>query len=738
MVRRIDAIEKVTGAAIYAEDIFLPDMIYAVPLFAPHPHAKIISIDTAKAKVVRGVVGIFTASDVPGELRTGGVVQDHYIFAKDVTRYSGDVVAMIAAETLEAAREARDKVDIKFEPLPALFSPVDAMKPGAPKIHPERENNICCHYPVRHGDTDAGFKKSDKIIEREYKTQHVEHAYLEPEGCVAIANADGSVTVRGGMQHPFTAQKFTARATGLPVNKVQIIQTTLGGGFGGKDDTISIICARAAIITLKTKRPVKIIYTREESVRESYKRHPFHVKFKAGVTKDGKLQALEANIVADAGAYCSTSPFVIWRPTVQCTGPYIYPNVKCDSYAVYTNNTFTGAMRGFGSPQINFAIESFIDELAAEINADPIEFRRKNFFTQGCTTHTGQKFDNHKVAIAEVVNAALEKFDWNEKFGKCSRGAPDANGNYYGIGMACSYRGVSLGHEGKDFCAAIIKITPDAKVELEVGVAENCQGLKTVMANICAKELGVEVEKIIYKDVDTLSVPDSCPTVASRGTLVGGNAVIDAVRQIKEKMAPVAKNIGAHSSFEDIVSACHSMNIELHALGTWQGPPVSWEETTGQGNAYFTYVYGCQVVELEVEGKSGKVRVKKMLGAHDMGKAINPEMAKGQIFGGMVMGMGFGLKEEIIHKEGVIQNLNFDKYRIVTSAEVPEMEALIVENRDPAGPWGAKALGEPVNELMGGAIANALYYATGVRFRETPIKAETIRTALSLRRSISD
>lgn len=725
MVRRIDAVDKVTGRAVYAEDIFMDDMIYAVPLHAPHPHARILSVDISSALATKGIAGIFTEKDVPGELRTGGIVQDHYIFVKDVTRYHGDVVAMIAAETLESAREARDKIEIRFEPLDAVFSTEDALREHAPRIHPERDDNICCHYQVRRGNVEQALSGSYRTIQREYRTQHIEHAYLEPEGCVAIPNKDGSVTVKGGMQHPFTAQKFTARATGLPLDRVRIIQTTLGGGFGGKDDTISIICARAAIIALRTMRPVKIVYTREESVRESYKRHPFHAIYRAGVSKDGKLQALEANITADAGAYCSTSPFVIWRPTVQCTGPYIYPNVKCDSYAVYTNNTFTGAMRGFGSPQINFIIESFMDEIAAELSMDPVELRRRNFFTQGCITHTGQKLDNHKVSISEVVDLCLDKIGWKEKFPLCSRGRPGPDGNYYGIGMCCSYRGVSLGHEGKDTCSAIIDIRPDAMVELEVGVAENGQGLKTAMAEICAKELGIPIERIIYKDVDTLSVPDSCPTVASRGTLVGGNAVIDAARQIKERMSRFSG-----MPFEDAVSACHSMGIRLHALGVWNGPPVSWEEATGQGNAYFTYVYGCQAVELFVERSTGKVRIKKMVGVHDMGHAVNPDMAKGQIYGGMVMGMGFALKEEVLHKEGVIQNLNFDKYRIPRSDDIPEMEAYIVENPDPAGPWGAKSLGEPVNELMGGAIANAVYYATGIRFRELPITAEKVRMYL--------
>jgi CO/xanthine dehydrogenase Mo-binding subunit len=747
MVQRIDAHEKATGKAIYADDIFFANMLFAVPLHAEHPHAEILSIDTSTALKIKGVADVVTAKDVPGTLRVGGIIQDHYIFAKDRCRYAGDVIAMIAADTKEAAYAARDAIKVSYKPLKASFSPEESLKKSSPQIHDECGDNIIAHFKVRHGDVASGFDKADLVIERLYKTQFIEHAYMEPESCVAVRNGDGSVTVYGGMQHPFTTRRFTATFLGLPLAKIRIIQTTLGGGFGGKDDTISVICARAALLALRTGRPVKLTYSREESVRESYKRHPFTARYKAAISKSGKLISLDAEVTADGGPYCSTSPFVIWRPTVQCTGPYLYPNVKFDSRSVYTNNTFTSAMRGFGSPQINFIIESLMDELAAELKIDPVEFRRKNFFTQDCTTHTGQEFNQHKVAINEVVDKTLEKFGWEEKFAKCSRGKPDADGFYHGVGMACSYRGVSLGAEGKDMCAAVVNIQPDGSVLLQVGVAENGQGLKTAMAEICSQELGIPINNVTFLDTDTSNVGDSCPTVASRGTLVGGNAVIDAVRQIKELAAPALVKLLGRSkdgyefingqiinrddalkniSFADFVKGCYNERIYLHAVGSWRGPETSWHEETGKGNAYFTYVYGCQAVEIKIEAKTGKISVLRAVGSHDVGKAVNPQMAMGQIYGGMVMGMGFALKEEIVHKDGVIQNLNFDKYKIPTSTDIPEMEAILVENADKEGPWGAKALGEPVNELMGGAIANAVYYATGVRIRELPITAEKV------------
>lgn len=750
MFNRIDAYEKVTGRAIYADDIKLDEMLYCKPVYSEYPHAKIIKIDTTEAKKIAGVVDVIIAEDCPGSKTVGGITKDHYVLAYGKVRYHGDVVAIVAAEDYKTACEAAAVVKVEYEPLEPILDPVKALEPKSPKVHDEFPNNVVKRFKVRRGNTENVFQKADKIFEAEFKTQFIEHAYMEPESCIAVANPDGSVTVSGGMQHPFSTRRYVAWFLGLPLNMVQIKQTTLGGGFGGKDDTISVVCARAALVALRTKRPAKLTLTREESMRESYKRHPFNVKLKMAVGDENKITAFESNIVADGGPYCATSPFVIWRPTVQCTGPYIVQNVKCDSVAVYTNNTYCGAMRGFGSPQYNFTIESFMDLVADKLGIDPIKFRRINFFKQGEITHTGQKLVGHTVSISQVVTDTLNKFEWDKKWKKCSRGNTN-DGKYYGVGMSCSYRGVSLGAEGNDTCSAIVNIQPDGSVLLEVGVAENGQGLKTVMTKILCGELGISPERVIYLDVDTNSVPDSQPTVASRGTLVGGNAVLDAVKQLKELLTvPLAKLIGSTKSgyaftrdkiinsrtkkevsFVDAVKECYKHKITLYALGTWCGPKVHWDEENGQGDAYFTYVYGCNAVEIEVVKETGKINLLSSIGAHDVGRAINPQMLYGQIFGGMVMGMGQALTEEVIHSDGKIQNLNFNRYKILRSTDVPQMEALIIENPDPAGPWGAKSIGEPVNELMAGSIANAVFNATGVRIYELPIKAERLKDALN-------
>lgn len=750
MVQRIDAREKVTGRAVYADDMVFDRMIHAAPLHAGVPSAKILKIDTSKALAHPGVIDAITAKDIPGKKQVGGLIADHFVIADDRVRYSGDVVAVVAADSVVVAREAAKLIDVEYEILKPLLSPEDALAEDAQPVHEVCEDNVVSSFCVRHGHMERGYKVSETLVEAEFRTSFIEHSYMEPESCIAVPEADGSITIYGGMQHPFSTRRAVSLATGLSLAKSRVVQTTLGGGFGGRDDTISVICARAAVLALRTKRPVKITYTREESILESYKRHPFYLKYKAGIGRDNKFRTMEVDIVADSGAYCSVSPFVIWRPTVQCTGPYVVPNVRCDTKAVYTNNTFTGAMRGFGTPQQIFACESFIDMCAEKVGMSPLEFRKLNFLKQGSTTHTGQKFDNHKVSIAEVTDRALAELDWETKYKLATRGRPRTDGLLHGVGFAASYRGVSLGAEGNDFCSAIVNIQPDGSALLEVGVSENGQGLKTAMTHILAVELGIGEDEIRFVDTDTSSITDGGPTVASRGTLVGGNAVIDAANKVKEMMKPALKEqIGASlkgyifrdgsitnpnnnrsTSFKDAVAACHNRKMYLHALGVFTGSKVHWTDATGQGDAYFTYVYGCQACELTVDPKSGRVSMKKMVAAHDVGRAVNPQMAAGQILGGMVMGMGFALSEEIRHEQGVIQNLNFNTYRIARSTDIPEMVAILVENADPAGPWGAKALGEPTNELMGGAVANAIYNATGVRFFRTPITAEQIKTAL--------
>ncbi len=738
---RNDGYAKVTGRAKYADDIKFHNMLHAVPVYSEYVHARIINIDVKNALASEGIVAVITANDVPGSNCYGQIDKDYYMFASDKIRGSGDVVAVIIAETRQQAIAAIDKVKIEAEELHALLDPEEAMKPGSILIHEEKKTNLVAHHKVRRGSVDEGFKKSDIILEREYHTQLIEHAYMEPESAVCLLHSDGVMEIYGSMQHPFSTRKFVAALLGKDLSQVEVRGTTMGGGFGGKDDTAAIVCARTALAAMITKRPVKMTYKREWSIRESYKRHPYKMNYKMGLSKSGKINAVECRIIADAGNYTSVTPWVLWRSTVQCCGPYKVEHVKYDGYGVHTNNIFTGAMRGFGSPQVNFAVESLIEEASEKLNLSSLDLRKLNMVKQGDETITGQILDNHPVNMEKVLELVTKEIGYEEKLKKCSRGISESD-ELYGIGLAISYRGMSLGAEGKDFCSAIINAQPDGSVLLETGVHENGQGLESAMILILAEQLGIKKERIHYRNSSTSAIPDGGTTVASRGTVMGGGAVTIAAKNFKTLIAEtlfdslqakkeefIFKNDTVRIkdkiySFDEIIKMMFAHKTYPYAYGLFQGPEVTWNEEDGSGKAYFTWVYSCQAVELTVEKKSGKVKLLNAVAAHDVGKPINPAMIMGQIYGGMVMGMGYGLREEVKLCDGKVRSSNLHKYHLTRAKDVPEMKGIIVESIDSTSPSGAKGVGEPTNEIIAPAIANAIYNATGKRFYKLPIKVE--------------
>ncbi|MBU0509792.1 xanthine dehydrogenase family protein molybdopterin-binding subunit [bacterium] len=739
---RNDAVAKVTGRAKYTDDLKFVGMLHAVPVYTDRVHARILRIETGDAEKMEGVRGVLTAKDVPGSCRYGQIFRDFRMLADDKIRYHGDVIAVVVADTRAQAIAAAGKVYVLTEELPSVLDPRAAMAEDAILVHAEHGSNVVNHHKVRRGDVERGWAEADVIFEREFQTQFVEHAYLEPESALCIPRPDGVMEVFGSMQHPFSTRRFVAAMLGVPLSEVEVRSVPMGGGFGGKDDTAAIVCARAALAARITGRPVKMTYEREWSIRESYKRHPYFVKYKMGITKDGLIRAAEIHIIADAGAYCSVTPWVTWRSTVQCCGPYEVPNVHCDVFGVYTNNVFTGAMRGFGSPQMNFVVEQMVEIAAEQIGLTGVEFRRRNMVKQGSVTITGQKLDGHVVSLPEVLDAVLAKSRYEEKLRKCSFGKSEAD-ELYGIGLAMSYRGMSLGAEGMDFNSAIINVQFDGSILLEVGVHENGQGAESAMILLLAQELGVDPQRIRYRQPSTSNIPDGGTTVASRATLMGGGAVVNAARNLKRRIGELlashlncppddirfenehllAPN-GRSLTFNEAVHELFLLQEYPYAFGTFKAPKVSWEEETGQGNAYFTWVYGCQCIELIVNRKTGKVKLLNAWAAHDVGRAVNPVMLLGQFYGGMAMGTGYGLFEEIRLKDGRVTNLNFNTYRIARANDMPEMTAIIVENPDPLSPSGAKGIGEPSNELMAPAIANAVYHATGQRHYRIPIRIE--------------
>lgn len=740
---RNDGPAKVTGGAKFTDDLKLPGMLHAVPVYSDHVHARVRAIETAAAEAMPGVRKVITHVDVPGTPIHGQILRDYPMFVTDRIRSCGDVLAVVVADTRAQAIAAAARVRVDAQDLPAVFDAEEALRPGAPLVHEERGSNVVNEHHVRRGDVAAGFAASDLILEEDFSTSAIEHAYLELETALCHLRDDGVMEVRGSMQHPFSTRRFVAALLGVPLPQVEIVSSAMGGGFGGKDDTAAVVCARAALAAKLTGRPVKMTYRREWSLRESYKRHPYRVHYKMGLTKDGTILACQIRILADGGAYCSVTPWVTWRSTVQCCGPYTVPNVHCDTTGVFTHNVFAGAMRGFGSPQMNFIVEQLVEMAAERLGMDPIELRRRNMVKQGSTTITGQVLDDHTVSLGQVLDAVMQEIGYAEKLPDCSHGVA-AGDELYGIGLAISYRGMSLGAEGVDVCSAEIEVQPDGSVLLETGIHENGQGAESTMVLVAAEALGLPEARVRYRRASTSTIPDSGTTVASRGTLMGGGAVTLAVQLLKERMTELlgeelggelrfakGRVVGASASipWEEAIRRMYAAQRHPHALATFQAPKVDWDEHTGQGKAYFTWVYGCQAAEVSVNRRTGKVRLLNLVAAHDVGRAINRPMTLGQVYGGLTMGSGMALLEQVQMKEGRVLHKDLNTYRIPRAMDLPEMTAIIVENPDPNSPSGAKGLGEPTLEITAPAIANAIYRATGQRLHALPLRPEPMPEA---------
>lgn len=412
---RNDAYAKVSGKAKYTDDYSMPQMLHAAPLHAEMASARILDIDCTEALKLEGVKRIITARDIPGAIKFGQIIRDYPTLALDRICSTGDVLALVVADTREHALAALPKIQVKLEESPALYDPEIAMQPDAPLINPEHGTNICNYHCVRTGNLESGEQEADLVIEQSFSTSRVEHAYLEPECSLAHLRADGVMEVIGSMQHPFSTRRFVASTLGLQLKDVEVKTVPMGGGFGGKDDTAALVCARAALCAYLMKCPVKLTYSREMSMRESYKRHPYTMQYRMGLKKTGKISFVKVRMVADSGAYCSVTPWVTWRSTVQCCGCYEVPNVHCDVYGVYTNNVFTGAFRGFGSPQVNWAIEQLVEIAAEKLGMDELEFRRLNMVKQGSTTVTNQVLDTHIVSLKEVMDKVLQEIDYETK-----------------------------------------------------------------------------------------------------------------------------------------------------------------------------------------------------------------------------------------------------------------------------------------------------------------------------------
>jgi CO/xanthine dehydrogenase Mo-binding subunit len=746
-VTRPDGWEKATGETKFIADYYPDNGLIAVIKGAEYPHAEILSIDIREALKVPGVYAVMTGKDIPGENQIGVVVPDQPCLADKKVRYPGEPVAVVAAESRKAGKEACRRIKVKYRPLPGVFTAKESFSPQSPLLH--EKSNIACHLNIRKGSPQKGWTEADIIIEREYQTHAQEHAYLETMGCIAVPGLDESITLYGSMQCPFYVQKAVAGVLGYHLNQVRVIQTPTGGAFGGKEDVPSEFCAKAALLAWKTRRPVKLVLTREEDIRMTSKRHPFDIKIKLGAKEDGTLTGIEVLALADAGAYTTLSSIVMYRALVHCAGAYVIPNVHADVYAVYTNHVPSGAFRGFGSPQVHYAIESIMDELALELKKDPFSLRLKNCLRLGSRTATNQLL-KESVGLEKAVKLAKLKSGWAKKRKEYDAINKAGKSRYWkGIGLAIGFYGNSLGAKGwsLDGAGANVQLLADGTATVSIGGTELGQGATSVSCQIVAETLGLKMADVRFLPTDTGMVPDSGPTVASRTTTISGGAVLDASRKILENIRPIAAQllqcppdkvickegyasvIGASKKkipMKEVALASFRANIHLAAQGWFHAPACDFDIETGLGDAYYTYSYMADVAEVEVDKITGQVKVTRVTAVHDIGTVINPELAKAQVQGGVAQGIGYAIYEGYQAFEGNPLTRNFATYILPTAKDVPEIDVYFISEKESHGPFGAKSLGEPPIIPVGGAIANAVAHATGIRIRELPIKAEAI------------
>ena len=753
-VRRVDALDKVRGSEVFVDDISLPRMLYAFVVRSTKAHAKILRIDTSASEKIPGVVSVLTAKDVPGENVIPVVFNDQPLLADGIVRYIGEPVALVAAETLLAAKRAAMAVEIEYEELLAVFDLLEARNNSKVKIF--GDDNIIKYEQVVKGDVKNAFDKCDVIVENEYHTPCQEHAYLETQGVIAEPLQGDVMRVSGSMQCPFYVRGALAVTLGIPLSNAHVIQTSTGGAFGGKEDFPSLIACQAALLAYHSRLPVKLIYSRDEDISVTSKRHASYVRSKYGADKDGKLIAAEVEYVIDGGAYSTLSPVVLFRGVIHAVGPYKCENVNVQGYAIATNNVPAGAFRGFGSPQVLFATERQMDELAKKLGITPFEIRKINLLRKGDATITGQVLP-WSVGAVETLEKAVERVQSSGVRVQDKEpntpplhhsNTPNPNDYAYGIGVSTIYYGVGLGAGGEHLArtGAVMEINNDGSVSFAVGTTEMGQGMKTVLSQIVAEELGIDYSMIYILPTDTTRVPDSGPTVASRATTMSGRAAQNAAKILKERLISVASDLlstekediyikdnfvflngkKTEITFQKLIDECAIRRISLSSAG-WHHPPhlkFDWE--TGLGDAYNVYAYATNIAEVEVNKKTGEVKVIRIIAAHDVGKAVNPQMVEGQIQGGTLQGIGYALTENIIREKGKILNPNFSTYIIPTTLDTPEIIPVIVEDPYPDGPFGAKGFGEQPLMGIAPAVANAVCDALDISINELPITPEMV------------
>ncbi|KZL89254.1 xanthine dehydrogenase family protein molybdopterin-binding subunit [Clostridium magnum] len=735
---RQDAYAKITGKAKYIDDLKFPGMLYVQTVRIGAPHARILNIDSSEALKVKGVVGVYTAKDVPGVNQTP---KDRPALAEKETKFAGDGVAIVVANTKVQAAKAAKLVKIEYEELPYVVNPEEALKEGAPILH--GNSNFAASHKTVKGNLEKGFAEADVILEREFSTQRVMHSAIEPDGAIAIPEAKGVLIYCPG-KGPFNIKRAVAAYCGFNENQVRVIQPTLGGVFGGKDSDINIIASRVTMAAMITGRPCKMVWNREEVLEEGTKRHPFKLKYKIGAKKDGYITAMEINGLVDVGAYITKSQATIWRATVEATGPYNVENLSTNIVGAFTNNTISDAVRGFGSPQVDFASESLMNELAKELGMDPLELRRINAFKEGSITATGQKLQS--VNLMACLDKLEEEFPVHEKSG------PAPKGKVRGRGISCIFRGEAMGagFPVKDAAAVSFHVEKDGTIVVLSGITEQGQGGTNVVLQIISETLGVSIENMRISPLDTSYLPDSGATVGSRGTITSGNAALVAANDAKDRMSKViAKKWGAkcedlvfendtiftkdkseNISFKEAVTLCYKEIPGVYGYGWWSLPPVWWDFEKNCGETYASFNYGACGAEVEIDLITGKVDVINLVAIHDVGRIINEAEVKAQIAGGVSMALGFALTEEVTTKNGKLLTKNFDKYLLQTTADFYNLKTIPLEAKAGNNPLGVKGVSESSTATVSPAVLNAIENALGVRIRNLPADLESVFSAI--------
>ena len=720
-VPRVDARGKVMGETPYSGDLTMPGMLHMKILFAERPHARVLSIDTSKAEAAPGVAAVYTARDIP--LNEYGLQwQDQPVLCgpgspkpgTDVVRFVGDQVAVVVAQTEAQAAAALKLIEVEYEDLPVVVDPIEAMKPDSPRVHEHiGDSNICVHYKIRKGNVEEGFARADVIVEAEYRTPVQEHAYLQPEAGLAYLDDEGRITIACGGQWTHEDRHQVAHALGMADEDIRVVYPAVGGAFGGREDmSVQIVLALAV---WKLRKPVKIVWSRRESMIGHGKRHATIIRAKWGATKDGNVVAIENEIIGDGGAYMYTSNKVLGNSAITSTGPYNIPNVKTDVYGVYTNHVPGAAFRGFGAPQALFMAEMQMNKLAEKLGMDPVEFRLKNALKDGDPMGVGTPSPS-PVTVIQCIEAARDRIGWGT--GDDRPSTKDRNGQLSvvrGRGFAAGFKNIGFSFGYQENCWAKVEIHGNGEIErvvLHHAGAEVGQGTHTVMVQMAAEAVGVPFEKVQLIASDSATMGNSGSASASRLTFMSGNAIRGAAEvALKKWKAEERPAIG---------------EFKYLAPRTTQ-----FQKETGYSTPNFAYAFVAQAVEVEVDTETGHLRVKRLVSADDVGQAINPALVEGQVEGAVVQAQGYAVLEDWKTKDGRVLTDQLSTYLIPTIWDIPEkVETVLVEVPDPNGPWGARGLGELPYLPVAPAIAAAIHDATGVWVDEFPFTPERILRAL--------